>query len=179
MMMGSKHVCGWLLACVMTAGTLQGMDISLPFDPVKIADEARSAGLPEGVAVTEELGALKIASAAGVKLPGTVTLEESVSIAPQFAGREVLVKIKLSGKDFRIGDGKNGLTVSIAGSAVSLPRGNFSWRTVSTKVRCPANGKLPITVKLQNFSGTLMLKEPIAQIEIPRNLPKGLKMRRK
>ena len=177
--MKSEHVCGWLLACVMMAGTLQGMDIRLPFDPVKIADKARSAGLPEGVTVTEELGALKIASAAGVKLAETVTVEESVGIPSQVAGREILVKIKVSGRDFRFDGGKSGASISIAGSAVALPRGNFSWRTVGTKVRCPANGKLPISVKLQNFSGTLMLKEPIAQIEIPRNLPKGLKKRRK
>ena len=177
--MRSKHVCGWLIACVMTAGALQGMDINLPFDPVKIADKAQSAGLPKGVTVAEELGALKIASAAGVKLTEAVTVEESVGIPSQVAGREVLVKIKVSGRDFRFDGGQSGASISIAGSAVALPRGNFSWRTINTKVKCPANGKLPITVKLQNFSGTLMLKEPIAQIDIPRNFSKGLKKRRK
>ena len=178
-MMRSKHVCGWLIACVMTAGVLQGMDINLPFDPVKIADKAQSAGLPKGVTVTEELGALKIASDAGVKLTETVTVEESVGIPSQVAGREVLVKIKVSGQDFRFDGGQSGASISIAGSAVALPRGNFGWRTINTKVKCPANGKLPITVKLQNFSGTLMLKEPIAHIDLPRTLPKGLKKRRK
>lgn len=178
-MMRSKHVCGWLAACVIMAGTLQGMDVALPFDPMKIADKARSVGLPAGVTVTDDLGALKISAPAGVALPKTVTLEEVVNIAPQLAGREVLVKVKLSGKDFRIGDGRNGLTVSIAGSAVSLPQGSYSWRTVSVKVKCPAGGKLPITIGVRNFSGTLMLKEPIARIDIPRTLPKGFKTRRK
>lgn len=178
-MMKPKHLCGLLAACVVMAGTLRAMDLSLPFDPMKIADKARSAGLPPGVTVTDDLGTLKISAPAGVQLPETVTLEENVTIASQLAGRDVLVKIKLSGKDFRIGDGKNGITVTIAGSAVSLPQGNYSWRTVSVKVKCPAGGKLPITIGVRNFSGTLMLKEPIAHIDLPRSLPKGFKPRRK
>ena len=179
MMMRAKHVCGWLIACVVTAGTLQGMEMKLPFDPAKIAAKAQSAALPDGVSVTDELDTLKIAAPAGVELPETVKLEEIVSIPSQLANRDVTVKIKVSGKNFRFGSGKGGLSVSIAGRSIPLPRGNFGWRTVSTKIKCPSGGKLPITIEVRNFSGTLMLKEPTAQIDIPRSFPKGLKKRRK
>ena len=178
-MMRSKHVWGLLAACAVTAGVLRGMDLALPFDPLKIADKAQSVGLPKGVTVAEELGALKIAAPAGVKLENTVMLEESVPIAAQLAGREVLVKIKISGKDFRLGDDKKGVTITIAGSAVSLPQGSFNWRSVSTKVKCPSGGKIPIAIGVRNFSGTLMLREPTVHIEIPRTLPRGVNLRRK
>lgn len=179
MMMRSKHVCVWLVACVVTAGTLSGMDVKLPFDPAKIAAQAQSAALPAGVTVTKEQGALKIAAPAGVKLDETVTLEEIVSIPPQLAGREVTVRIKVSGRDFRIGNGQSWLSVSIAGRSIPLPQGSFGWRTVSAKIKCPSGGKLPITIEVRNFSGTLMLKEPTAQFDLPRKLPKGAKKRRK
>ena len=129
--------------------------------------------------MTTELSALKIAAPAGVELPETVTLEENVSIPPQLAGREVSVRIKVSGRYFRLKGNPNGISVSIAGRAIPLPQGNFGWRTVSAKIKCPPGGKLPITIGVRNFSGTLMLKEPSAQIDIPRSLPKGLKKRRK
>lgn len=167
---------GILLSIMLMGGAARAMDIRLPFRPREIAAKAQKKGLPEGVSITSELDALKISAPSGIKLSETLTWEHVIDGAPPHSpGRDVELRLKLSGQGLTFEGGRDaGLFVIIAGKALSLPRGNFSDKTVSVKVKYPLSGVLPIVIGVRNFSGTLWVKEPVARISSSSTLPKKL-----
>ena len=162
---------GLLLSVLLTVGAARTMDIPLPFRPREIAAKAGKMGLPAGV-ISAERNALKISAPFPVKLPQTVTFEDSASVPPQAAGQKVELRLKVSGKDLVFGSGSEpGVTVQVAGQAIPLPQGTFKNQIVSVKITCPAGGKLPIAIGVKSFSGTLWIKDPVARIDLPSSLP--------
>ena len=175
-MMRTKFILGLLSSALIANTALHGVEVPVPFKPQEIAAKARKQGLPAGLSVTAEGKALKIAASDGLALPEPVTITHAANVPPQAAGRDVTVKIRVSGSNLKT-DATT--TITVGGQKLPFPQGSFGWKTLSAKIKCPANGKLPITICLQNFSGTLMLQEPTAQIELSHKLPAHPKRKRR
>ena len=159
--------CGVLL-CALFCSAASALEFKLPFQPRQLADNAKQQGLPDGVEIDAELDALKISVPAGISVDEPVTMEHVVNIPSQAAGKVVTFKIKVSASRFRFDSGNAGdASVTLAGKSIRIPQGSYSWRVLTFKnVKCPADRKLKIVVTARNFSGTLKLKEPTAQMDI-------------
>lgn len=174
-MMKPQFLSAMVLAGLFAATALHGLEVPLPFKPQEIAARAKQEGLPDGLSVSAEGNALKIAARSALAFEKAVTITQTANVPPQAAGRDAVVKIKVYGRNLDA----SGTTVSVGDRTLPLPSGNFPWKSVSAKIKCPANGKLPVTICLRKFSGTLMLQEPTAQIVLPGKLPANLKRKRR
>lgn len=165
-------VIGLLFAGFSLSGA-QTLRYPLPFEPEEFIRElSKRKDLPENLKVSEENGALKFELPPGSGFK-TVEISREVQAPEQAAGIPVNVSFQV--KADRLRPAKGGKTspvkVTVAGSAVKIPKGSFNWRTVGTGIRIPAGGKVKIQFTLRSGSGTVWIKSPAAEVAMPGKLP--------